>query len=306
MTQELTTPVALIFFNRPACTEQVMQQIRKARPGRLYLIADAARPHKPGEAVVCTNTRRQVEAMIDWPCTVKKNYAETNIGCRQRIVSGINWLFEQEEEAIILEDDIVPDPTFFPYCSAMLEKYRNDDQVMLVAGFNELNYQPDSGADCFFSKYTPIWGWATWQRAWNTYQPKRLNWKAEREILRRKSYSQQEADLLIHRLEQVEAEQLDTWDFHWRAAVLIHDGLCVIPSKNLIRNIGFGAGATHTISPFNLNRFKQRNTLPAPYKMPTQIAVEIKHDRILHWKRVFNLRLEQLKDKLLHILPGHN
>lgn len=300
----LKTAVALVFFNRPACTEQVMRQIRQARPERLYLVADAARPHKSGEAEKCAETRRLIEVMIDWPCEVKRNYAETNMGCRKRIVSGIGWLFEHEAEAIILEDDIVPDPTFFPYCAAMLEQYRNADRVMLVAGFNELGYRPATGASCFFSKYTPIWGWATWRRAWALYQPERLDWETEKEIIRRNSYTRQEADLMIPRLEQVEAGKLDTWDFHWRAAVLIHDGLAVIPSRNLVQNIGFGMDATHTISPLNPYRLKRRGALPAPYRMPDEIAVETKHDRILQRRRAFSHRIEQLKDKVLHLLPS--
>jgi hypothetical protein len=304
MNTRLKTPVAFIIFNRPNCTQKVFAEIRKARPEKLYLIADAPRNTRPDEAEKCAETRRLVEEMIDWPCEVHKNYADKNMGCRKRIVSGIGWVFEHEEEVIILEDDIVPDPTFFPYCSAMLEKYRNDARVMLVAGFNELNYQPRNGNSFFFSKHPPIWGWATWRRFWILYQPELLNWDVDKETLRRQSYTQQEASLLISRLKMVEAGRLDTWDFHLKAAILINDGLCVIPSKNLIRNIGFGAGATHTISPFNSNRFKQRNALPAPYKMPTQIAVEIKHDCILQRRRTLSHRIEQLKDKILHLLPA--
>lgn len=304
MNTRLKTPVAFIIFNRPKCTQTVFAEIRKARPEKLYLIADAPRNNRPDEAKKCAETRRLVEEMIDWPCEVHKNYADKNMGCRKRIVSGIDWVFEHEEEAIILEDDIVPDATFFPYCSSMLEKYRNDDRVMLVAGFNELNYQPKNGDSFFFSKYTPIWGWATWRRAWALYQPERLDWDAEKEIVRRNSYTRQEADLLIPRLEQVEAGQLDTWDFHWRAAVLINDGLCVIPSRNLIRNIGFGAGATHTISPFNPHQFTRRRSLPVPFRMPDNIAVEIKHDCILQRRRTLSHRIEQLKDKLLRLFSA--
>jgi hypothetical protein len=295
------TAVALIFFNRPECTQRVMRQIRQARPRRLYLIADAARPGKQGEPVKCVAARQSVESQIDWPCTVRKNYAETNLGCRRRIVSGLDWLFEQEQDAIILEDDILPDPTFFDFCSAMLAQYRNDSRVMLVGGFNEINYRPKGGISCFFTQYTPIWGWATWCRAWKLYQSNRLAWDNDEQLLRQNSCSPQEAELLISRLKQVEAGQLDTWDYHWRAAVLVQNGVCVVPARNLVQNIGFGPGATHTVSPLNRMRFKKGTSLPGPYRCPELIAPDERHDQLLSHKRVFSLRVDPWKDIFLRL-----
>lgn len=317
MSTPLKTPVAFIIFNRPKCTRKVFESIRDARPEKLYLIADAARTHKPGEAEKCAETRRLVEQLIDWPCEVHKNYADNNLGCRERIITGLRWVFDQEEEAIILEDDIVPDPTFFPFCAAMLARYRNNDQVMLVAGFNELNFQPSSGDSCFFSKYTPIWGWATWRRAWALYQPKRLDWEVEKEIIRRNSGTRQEAGRMIAQVEQVEAGQLDTWDFHWRAAVLIHGGLTAIPSRNLVRNIGFNSKATHTKSAFNPDRLHRLASLPPPYQTPKQVAVATGHDRRLRrrhaafgWMNALHRQAQRLatapkrlKRRLANIFP---
>ncbi len=132
MNAPLKTPVAFIIFNRPDCTRRVFERIRDARPEKLYLIADGPRAHKPGEDERCAETRRIVEGMIDWPCDVRKNFSDANMGCGKRIPSGLDWVFEQEETAIIMEDDILADPSFFPFCETLLERYRHDERIMQI------------------------------------------------------------------------------------------------------------------------------------------------------------------------------
>lgn len=306
MTEQLKTPIAFIIFNRPKCTRQVFERIRDARPEKLYLIADAARVHKSGETEKCAETRRIVEDMIDWPCEVHKNYAEKNMGCGQRIISGLNWLFNHEDSAIILEDDILPNATFFPFCSEMLKLYSEDERVMQIAGYNELQYQAKDQSSYIFSRYTPIWGWATWKRAWICYQDSILESEHIKTCLYKNNYSSIEAELLISRIRMIESGLLDTWDIHWRASCLYQDGLSIIPSKNLIKNIGFGTDATHTISPLNLQRWKQTNPLVFPLRHPSRIDIDQRHENSLSLKRKLTTKVEQIKDVIFQHLPFSN
>ena len=136
-TFKLTTPVAFIIFNRPDTTRIVFEEIKKAKPEKLLIIADGPRNNKPGEKERCAETRAIVEN-IDWECEVLRNYSDKNMGCKNRVASGLNWVFENVEEAIILEDDCLPDQSFFRYCQELLEKYRDDKRIMLIAGDNML------------------------------------------------------------------------------------------------------------------------------------------------------------------------
>ncbi len=129
----LTTPVAFIIFNRPDTTSKVFEAIKQAKPKKLLVIADGPRINKPGEAEKCKQTRAITE-QIDWDCEVLRNYSENNLGCRNRVSSGIDWVFENVDEAIIIEDDCLPNPSFFRFCQELLGKYRNNDEIFLISG----------------------------------------------------------------------------------------------------------------------------------------------------------------------------
>src|SRR5712692_5523584 len=150
MSTMLTTPVALIIFNRPETTARVFAEIAKARPSRLLLVADGPRLDHPEDVEKCTATRAIVE-QVDWPCEVLTNFSEANLGCKMRPVSGINWVFENVEEAIILEDDCLPHPSFFPFCQELLERYRDDQRVMMIGGTNLLGEWRTGAQNYFFS-----------------------------------------------------------------------------------------------------------------------------------------------------------
>jgi hypothetical protein len=241
--EPLDTPVAFIIFNRPEKTLQVFAEIAKAKPRQLFVVADGPRPDHPTDEVNCAATRAVVE-QIDWECTVHRNYSEQNLGCKRRISSGIDWVFDQVEEAIIVEDDIVVDPSFFRFAQEMLVYYRYDTRVMQIAGFNPIAPLNDYPYSYFFSFWPLIWGWATWRRAWQTYDVQMSLWSSD---LRSQL---QENPLLdpkfLNILDQTHRGEIDTWDYQWLFANLMQSGLTVVPCQNLIRNIGFGADATHT------------------------------------------------------------
>jgi len=244
---QLTTPVALLIFNRPDTTAQVFQAIAKAKPPKLLVVADGPRSSRPGEAEKCQATRAIIE-QVDWPCEVITHYADTNMGCKLRVSSGISWIFEQVEEAIILEDDCLPDPTFFRYCQEMLERYRDNERVGMVSGGNLQFGQTRGQGSYYFSKYTHIWGWASWRRAWKHYDRDIVLWPSFRDqgLLEQLFETDGERTYWRNSFQWVHEGSLDTWDVSWTFTALTHGLLQVVPNVNLISNIGFGPNATHT------------------------------------------------------------
>lgn len=243
----LTTPVVFLIFNRPDTTQRVFDAIRLAQPKQLLVIADGPRASRLYEAERCQETRQIIE-QVDWDCEVSKNYTDVNLGCKQRVSSGLDWAFSQVEEAIILEDDCLPHPTFFPFCEELLERYRLDQRIMAISGDNFQAGRQRTQDSYYFSRYNHIWGWATWRRAWKFYDVTMAQWPIVRD-------QQWLNDLLETRqarwywsdvFQAAYEGKIDTWDYAWTFACWIHRGLTVLPKVNLISNIGFGTEATHT------------------------------------------------------------
>src|SRR5262249_20722231 len=165
MSEACKIPVLFLIFNRPNTTARVMEAIRTAGPGRLYVAADGPRDGNADEAKRCAEVRR-IATQVDWPCEVQTLFRERNLGCRQAVSSAITWFFEQEQEGIILEDDCLPSPSFFPYCAELLARFRNDERIMCITGCNFQQDMKGYPYSYYFSKYHHVWGWATWRRAW--------------------------------------------------------------------------------------------------------------------------------------------
>lgn len=167
-TWQLNTPVAFIIFNRPDTTRRVFEMIRQAQPPKLLVIADGARENHPSDRQNCA-AAKGIIAEVDWDCEVTTNYSDRNLGCRDRLASGLNWVFEQVPEAIILEDDCLPHSSFFRFCEEMLLKYRNDNRIMHIGGNNFQMQKSRTNDSYYFSRYNHCWGWASWGRAWQHY-----------------------------------------------------------------------------------------------------------------------------------------
>ena len=274
----MKTPVAFIIFKRPDTTKQVFETIRQAKPPKLLVIADEARENQPEEAEKCAATRAIID-QVDWDCEVFKNYADKNMGCRKRVSSGLNWVFETVEEAIILEDDCVPDPTFFRFCEELLEKYRDDRRIMTICGTNVLGEWKPNLQSYFFSSYYSCWGWATWKRAWNYYDVEMKLWsnpdikKRVREILA----NDQQYRVWEKLFNSV--KQADTWDFQWFLSYILQSGLVIIPSVNLVSNIGFSAEATHTKEK-DIRANLTLNTMSFPLKEPLCIVRDREYETV--------------------------
>jgi hypothetical protein len=247
-TKALETAVALFMFNRPETTCRVFDAISRIRPTKLLLIADGPREYKEGEAATCSQVR-DIVARVDWPCEVFRNFSETNLGCQERMISGLNWAFSIVEEAIILEDDCLPDLSFFPFCQELLERYRGDSRIAYISGTNLVGKYLRTDDSYFFSEIGGIWGWATWRSKWRSYDrhldswPELRNKKMLSEIFncpRATAYYTQIFDAMY------ENRGPNTWDYQWLYTCLKNNSLTAVPSVNLISNIGFGPDATHT------------------------------------------------------------
>ena len=246
---QLKTPVAFIIFNRPDTTERVFAEIAKARPPKLLVVADGPRINRPGEAERCIQTRAIIER-VNWECEVLTNFSDINLGCKNRVSSGIDWVFEQVPEAIILEDDCLPDPTFFRFCEELLERYRDDERIGMISGDNFQFGRQRTDARYYFSRYTHIWGWATWRRAWHHYDRDASVWPLLRDggwlntLVRKTAERKHWAKIF----QEVHEGRIDTWDYQWGLALWSQGMVSIMPNANLISNIGFGMEATHTVT----------------------------------------------------------
>jgi cephalosporin hydroxylase/Flp pilus assembly protein TadD len=243
----VNTPIAFFIFNRPDTTARVFEAIRQAKPSKLLVVADGPRLNRLGEAEKCAVTRAIIDR-VDWECEVLTNYSDVNLGCRHRVSSGLTWVFEQVEEAIILEDDCLPHPSFFRFCETLLERYRDDDRVMHISG-DSFHLEQNSTSDSYYvSRYNFIWGWASWRRAWQNYDLAMQKWPQLRDEnwLNEIFPNNPSAIRYWSNTFQNAYEGFDTWDFAWTFACWSHQGLSILPRQNLVSNIGFGAEATHT------------------------------------------------------------
>ena len=229
-------------------TRRVFNQIRKARPSTLLVAADGPRVGHPDDQRKIKEVRAIVTDGVDWPCKVITNYSNRNMGCRERPKSGIDWAFSLVEEVIILEDDCLPDLSFFTFCEDMLNRFRNEDRVMHVNGTNYIGkyLRPDSSY--FFSKYVWVWGWATWRRAWKHYDYTMSTWDERLQTLSESFDTRREKAFWMSTFEKARSDwrAVQTWDYSWIYSCWTMGGLTVTTKVNLIENIGFGTDATHT------------------------------------------------------------
>ena len=248
----MKTPVVLIIFRRPDKTLQVLEKIRQVKPSKLFVICDAPRPEKTDEYEKCEQSRAIIDT-VDWDCEVIKNYADTNLGSFRRIPTGLDWVFNQVEEAIILEDDCLPEITFFRFCEELLEYYKNDQRIMAISGDNFQLGNQRTQDSYYFSRYTHSWGWATWKRAWKHFDMELSTWPdvQNKQLLRSILDNDRDVKYWTSILQNVYDSKIKAWDYRWTFATWLQNGLTILPNVNLISNIGFGEGATHTVSTKN-------------------------------------------------------
>ncbi|WP_414583971.1 glycosyltransferase family 2 protein [Scytonema sp. PCC 10023] len=304
---QLKTPIAFIIFRRPHTTERVFEAIRQAKPPKLFVIADGPHADRVGEAEKCEATRAIIER-VDWDCEVIKNYSDTNLGCAKCVSSGIDWVFSNVEEAIILEDDCLPHPTFFRFCEELLEKYRYDTRIASISGQNVQFGRRRTNYSYYFSRYNHCWGWASWRRAWQHYDLYIKHWKE----IQSKSFL---TDILMDPLavkiwsdifQSVSENPLGiSWAYQWTFTSFVQNRLGIISNVNLISNIGFGSDSTH----FTSGKKNPYDSLPTepiefPLKHPPFVIRDDRADNFTQ-STLYNPGLLQLfKNEIKKMLKG--
>ncbi|MEH2419901.1 MAG: glycosyltransferase family 2 protein [Nostoc sp.] len=301
----METPVTFIIFKRPLTTEKVFDAIRKAKPTKLFVIADGPRTDHEGEAEKCEATRAIIER-VDWDCEVIKNYSDINLGCAKRVSSGLDWVFNNVEETIILEDDCIPHPTFFRFSEELLKKYRNDTRIATISAQNLQFGRKRTNYSYYFSRYNHCWGWASWRRAWKHYD---LTIKLWKEV---------EAENLLHDI-LIDPKAVNywqrifksvynnptgiTWDYQWTFACWIQGSLSIIPNVNLISNVGVGVDATHFTSNQEFSFINMSmQAIQFPLKHPPFIVRNIEADnftqKTVYKATALDILKEEVKKRL--------
>ena len=307
MNKQLETPITFIVFKRPHTTAKVFEIIRKVKPKKLFVIADGPRLDREGEAEKCAATRAIIEK-VDWNCEVIKNYSEVNLGCATRVSSGLDWVFNNVEETIILEDDCIPHITFFRFCEKLLEKYRYDTRITSIAAQNAQLGKKRTNYSYYFSSYSHCWGWASWRRAWKHYDLHIKLWQEVKEsnilnniLLDSKavSYWQNIFDSIYDNPTGI------TWDYQWTFACWMQGGLNIIPNVNLIQNVGVGTDSTN----FNSSQEFSFINLPTeamefPLKHPPFMIRNLPADKFIQDTVYRATRLDIFKQKLKKVLQA--
>lgn len=287
-------PVLIIVFNRSWNAEKVAGALKQIRPRRLFLAADGPRPDRPEEEKLCRDAREAVLNAVTWECQVQTRFQESNLGCGRHMTAAIDWFFEEVEEGVILEDDCIPSPEFFRFSAELLERYRNDDKVMMLSGTALVRTLDESPYDYDFTAFPCCWGWATWRRAWQLMNYQMPDFPAYRRsgAIKDSFPKRKHQKRLLELFDKVytHAPGFDTWDFQWLYACVKNHGLCILPSKNLVSNIGWDASHARIDDVMELPFENLGATLrhPAAIKRNTELE-EIFFERI-YAKKPFLVR----------------
>lgn len=277
-----SVPIVVIVFNRPELTKHLISVLEKIMPLKLYVIADGARESNEDEKQRVSAVRDLFEN-LSWNCDVRRNYSEVNLGCRARVVSGLDWVFLNENSAIILEDDCIPEESFFAFCNELLEKYEYDPMVSGIAGTNIYSERlPKSESSYIRSQYPAIWGWATWKRVWNDYEPDLPKGKSiEKSITDKFAPTRTNKLFWGKRFASVASGNLDAWDYQMAYKCMKDGSSWIVPKQNLISNIGFGVDATHTFNSLSTEANLDVNPMKFPLNHTRDRNIEIIYDELL-------------------------
>lgn len=290
----MKSPVLFIIFKREDTTRRVFERICEAQPPRLYIAADGPRKDRTDEAEKCMATRKVVEE-IDWPCEVHKLFREENLGCGKGVSSAITWFFDHEEQGIIIEDDILPHIDFFRYCDEMLERYKDDDRIQMIAGSNEFYNDYKTENSYYLSRYFHIWGWASWRRVWKTYEfdtnklPQQLYMENLNKLLPKKS-----AKYFEHVFRTMQNYKNDTWDYQLYFNQVIFGRYTITNYRNMVQNIGIlDEGASHPTSVSRHIRKLLNRNVESPYP--------INHPKLL--SEDYDADIVTMKNSRVYIAP---
>ena len=299
---QLDTPVLFLIFNRPEVTKKVFEQIKLIKPRYFYVAADGPRSTHPDDKKYCQETRKIID-LIDWECELKTLFRETNMGCGLAVRSAISWFFENVEAGIILEDDCLPSPSFFPFCEELLAKYENDDAVKFIGGNNFQNGIKRGDGSYYFSHYPGSWGWASWRRSWKLFNADISD--STSQITSGKLdgifNTPQEKSHWLKSLANAQKEKDNIWDFQFYYSIWKNNGICITPGKNLVINLGFFDKGTHYFLKDSTKTNVKNETMLFPLRHPSLIAVNQDAD-----KYMFQHFYSHSKQRAIRLLRENN
>lgn len=273
-------PVLLIIFNRPHLTVRVVEALRKAQIPRLFVAADGPRPDRPEDVALCAAARALI-ADIDWPCEVVTDFADTNMGTKRRVESAVDWALAESETAIVVEDDCVPDPSFFTFCAELLVTYREEPRVWVISGSSHLADRIQSSSSYWFSRYFDSGAWATWRRAWQLYDRELHDWPQLRASgwLRDFLGSRRMGEYWSYCM-QTTYDRRHSWAYCLTLSAWRNDVLHITPRLNLVTHIGFGPDATNTKDSHDIIANLPAHTMLFPLSHPTGLARDVTADQV--------------------------
>ncbi|MFC5413068.1 nucleotide-diphospho-sugar transferase [Larkinella bovis] len=278
----LSVPILFVVFNKVEETKKVFNVIRSQKPLRLFIASDGPRLEKKGESEKCQHIRGWILDNIDWECEVKTLFRDFNAGCGRGPSDAITWFFQHVDEGIILEDDCLPNESFFRFCGELLNRYRDNEQVSIISGNNFQPIQPmPIQSDYYFSVFPSSNGWATWKRSWQGFDFYINNWPTINKkslsgfLFTEKKYSMW---WLNHFQWLYNNRPNDMWDFQFHYLCMVRKQLAVIPRVNLVKNIGYGPDATHSQDPNNYFANVPTHNLSFPLIHPNFIDRNIEAD----------------------------
>jgi hypothetical protein len=280
-----STPVLLVAYNRPDETDKVIGALRELKPRVLYIVVDGPRPTAVDRARVAA-VREIVREKISWKCDLHLELRDVNLGCRAGMTAALNWFFSENAEGIVLEDDLVPDPTFFVFCGELLTRFRGDARIWGIGGDNSFRVEPEGDGSYGFTRYALIWGWASWSDRWAHYDARLESWSRDSVSWLHGGEKRYFSKVLNQILRE---GRPDSWAFPLSSTVLMGGGLWVFPKKNLVRNIGFSEDATHTKNPSS----NRANVLVSPIttmRHPLSISADPRIDKKI-FKKVYEASL---------------
>ncbi|MBP7513344.1 MAG: nucleotide-diphospho-sugar transferase [Flavobacteriales bacterium] len=301
----LNTPVLFIAFNRYDTALKVFEAIRQARPPRLYFACDGARNET--EKAKCAQVRSLVER-VDWPCEVLTKFSDVNLGVKMGEATAMTWFWEHEEMGIVLEDDTLPVQSFFWYCEELLHHYKDDDRVWCIMGNNLMTEWEVKGSDSYYFSthgYGAYWGWAGWRRVWRKYDVDMKEWPAVKEagIINGHFISKAEMAEAYGVFDNTYDGNIRSWDFQFDFGRIVERGVNIIPNVNMIRNVGFGAGGTNTVSENDVRNKDVLMEIGLPLHHPRHMMVDVVRDHA-HFKRyVQPTGLRRFKNAIKSLLP---
>lgn len=276
----MKTAVALFVYRRIEFLPAILKAIREANPPRVYVFGDG--PRTDDDTIRCSAVRRLV-GQCDWASPVVLRFSDTNMGVRDRLTSGIDEVFQAEESAVFLDDDVILSDSFFGFCDELLERFRHDTRVAMISGVNPLGAWRSGGGDYFFSRMGNAQAWASWRRAWSLFATAREQW--------RKAETRASISQFLNDAEQYEYHRslydlpidspVSSWDYQWEMARHAVGALSVVPSRNLAVHAGRGIDSTHVVKATLLDELLDAFQLPTPLQHPAEITPDGSFDRLV-------------------------